>query len=107
MEKDWMKYSWDDFFEKTKEKDIVIWGCGQIASEVIYLLERRRNIVHLVDGDVSKIGMNFEGRKIESPSRLFSAYMQLISNGYCRKAWKIWRARIFFCVFHDEERPAK
>lgn len=31
METDWMKYSWDDFFEKTKEKDIVIWGCGQIT----------------------------------------------------------------------------
>lgn len=74
METDWMKYSWDDFFEKTKEKDIVIWGCGQIASEVIYLLERRRNIVHLVDGDASKIGMNFEGRKIESPDMVFCCH---------------------------------
>lgn len=71
MKTDWTKDSWHDFFHKTESREIVIWGCGQIASEVIYLLEKRRNISHLVDGDMAKVGADFLGRKIESPDEIF------------------------------------
>lgn len=69
---DWTKYSWEDFLDKTEKHNIVIWGCGQIASEVIYLLKRKRNISHLVDANPAKIGTDFEGYKIEASEDVFS-----------------------------------
>ncbi len=85
MATDWTKYSWNDFLDKTKDKDIVIWGCGEIASEVVYLLEKIRHIAYFVDRDLSKIGTDFYGRKIKLPDDVFdgkSDYVVLICSLY-------------------------
>lgn len=79
------KDQWKDFFEGTCNRDIVIWGTGQTASDVIWLLEKKRSICHIVDSDLSKAGSLFCGHVVEPPKQVFEAenhYVVLICSRY-------------------------
>lgn len=71
MSIDWTKDTWADFFERTKQREIIVYGSGHIAAGVVWLLERKRKIIHIVDSDSSKIGTTFYGYMIENPDEVF------------------------------------
>lgn len=80
-----IKDQWKDFFDETWNRDIVVWGTGQIASDVIWLLKKKRNICHIVDSDLSKVGNLIWGHVIESPEQVFDTendYVVLICSRY-------------------------
>lgn len=80
-----IKDQWKDFFEGTRNRDIVIWGTGKIASDTVWLLEKKRNVCHIVDSDLSKAGSLFFGHVIESPEQVFNTgnhYVVLICSRY-------------------------
>ena len=75
---DWLKDRWKDFLEKTDGRDIVIWGSEQTASEVVWLLEKKRTIRHVVDSNLSKIGNMFGKYIIEHPDEILKKEKDIV-----------------------------
>jgi len=70
MRYDWEKDRWNDFLNRTEGKDIVIWGAGQTAFDVIPILEQKKRILAVVDSDPVKIGKSFCGYQITNPDKV-------------------------------------